>query len=145
MNGLQSAALLGAITVLCGCTRSDGYRDAVTNEPVPVQALAPAPSTGPGSELAGAVVQVASVNGGLINEVHFRTDGTALIIPPDRRVSINGRWSVRDERLCVDWQPRGNECWPYRTALVVGQPVNLTSDRGHTVRVTLMSNSLPGS
>ncbi len=138
MFKLSLGLALGSALMLAGC---GGYRYRVLadGQPVPNNVLRDA--SAPGAELRGAVVQVASLDGSQTNEIHFRADGSAVLVIANGRRAIDGRWFVRDDRLCLDWPPRGPECWPYRTALQVGQTVDLTSDRNQTVRVTLVSNA----
>ncbi len=128
--------------LLGACASRDELRVVASDQQVPLSALQPAPTQGLGSELSGAVVRVSTLNGRVYNDVHFRADGSALIVIPRRSASISGRWTVQGDQLCLDWPPRGLECWPYRNALEIGRPVDLTSNRGQTVRVTMMSNSL---
>jgi hypothetical protein len=74
----------------------------------------------------------------VVNTLYLDADGTLRLEEEPDGASRTGRWFVREQRLCLEWRPRGRECWPYQQALVRGQPVELTSDRGMTVTVTLI-------
>lgn len=95
--------------------------------------------------LQGTTVEVASADRRVRNRLQFLPDGVVYIVPESRRaVRFPARWEIRDNWLCVNWRPRGAECWPYEQGFRVGEPVTLTSNRGQTVHVTLISTRESG-
>lgn len=97
---------------------------------------APAPELG--VELRDATVRIEGADGFIHNTLYLDADGTMRLIDEIDAQQVSGRWFVRDQRLCLEGLRRGRECWPYQSALVRGQPVEMTSDRGMTVTVTLI-------
>jgi len=96
------------------------------------------PAGDPGAELRGQTLRIHAVGGMVVNTLYLDADGTMRLEEEPDGASRTGRWFVREQRLCVEWRPRGRECWPYQVTLVRGQPVELTSDRGMRVTVTLV-------
>ena len=140
---LASALVGGAVLAGCGVQTLDGEPVASTPaaeaDPVP----APPVAGSLGSELfaEGTTVRV-ELPGDEVNTITFRSDG----IFTNRVHSVNevvwGRWWVAGGKLCL--RPNGatrSECWPYAAALQPGQTVTLTSDRGHSARITLISGT----
>lgn len=106
-----------------------------------VSALAPAGAaaqTGwvPGTEITGHAVRVDA--GGTVNTVYFDPGGTARIISPSG-TEVRGMWSVQNQQLCLMTGANVQECWPYQTAFVAGQPVTLTSNCAVTSTWTPLS------
>ena len=105
--------------------------------------IGPAPAQEPasheaGTELGGQTLRVRALGGMIVNTLYLDADGTLRLEEEPDGASRTGRWFVRDQRLCLEWQPRGRECWPYQRTLVRGEPVEVTSDRGMRVTVTLI-------
>ena len=102
-----------------------------------------AAQTGPdGSELRGATVLVQSADG-TVNTVNFHPDGTATIASPSGLVTVQGRWFVENNMLCLEVAADRRECWPYHTAFQLGQEVVLTSDCPATSRWTAQTLAAP--
>ena len=95
-------------------------------------------ATAAGPELGGRTLRVRAIGGMVVNTLYLDADGTLRLEEEPDGASRVGRWFVRDNRLCTEWRPRGRECWPYVQPLVRGAPVELTSDRGMTITVTLV-------
>ncbi len=91
-----------------------------------------------GTELRDRTVRIEGAGGFILNTLYLDADGSMRLIDEIDDQQVTGRWFVRDQRLCLEWERRGRECWPYQQALVRGQSVELTSDRGMRVRVTLI-------
>ena len=87
----------------------------------------------PGSELVGRSAQLAPVRG-QPSTLHFGPNGAVRSV--FGRGQANGRWWVRNRRLCFLWAGT-QECWPYRRALRAGETRMIRSDRGNLVQVTL--------
>lgn len=111
---------------------------------VPDDMIAAAPGDA-GQALLGTTVEVASANRRVRNRLQFLPDGIVYIVPENRMVRFPARWEIRDNWLCVNWRPRGPECWPYEQGFRVGEPVTLTSNRGQTVHITLISTREGGA
>ena len=124
----------GAAFLIAGCASNDGgYEVADSGESVSEVAL-----VAPPAELDGTVIRAASVDGSVVNRVHFYPDGAIRIVPEDGQSALPGTYTVQGEQLCLHWQPRGSECWPYARAFQPGETVSLTSNRGQTLRITLV-------
>jgi len=91
-----------------------------------------------GAELGGQTLRIRAIGGMVVNTLYLDADGTLRLEEEPDGASRTGRWFVREQRLCTEWRPRGRECWPYQQPLVRGQPVELRSDRGMRVTVTLI-------
>lgn len=129
------AALGGALAIAACATGDAGYEVAATGADVPPAALQPPPS-----DLAGTVIRAATVDGDIVNRVHFYPNGVIHIVPEDGAAAIEGTYAVRDDMLCLDWAPRGTECWPYTRAFQMGETVTLTSNLGQMARVTMVDD-----
>ncbi len=132
----HAAALSSAILIAACASNGADYEVAASDADVPDVAL-----VAPPSDLSGTVVRAASVDGSVVNRIHFSPDGIIHIVPEDGRVAIPGTYAVRNDNLCLTWTPRGTECWPYREAFRQGEPVTLTSDLGQMAVVTLVSGT----
>lgn len=97
-----------------------------------------APADVAGAELGGQTLRIHAIGGMVVNTLYLDADGSLRLEEEPDGASRTGRWFVREQRLCMEWQPRGRECWPYQQPLVRGQPVEVTSDRGMHVTVTLI-------
>ena len=142
MKNFTYAAAFGGALLLAGCATSDaGYEVAASGAEVPPAALDAAPGWSPGAELPGAVIRAASLDGDVVNRVHFYPNGVLHIVPEEGGAALEGTWAVQGENLCMTWAPRGTECWPYSTAFRTGETVTLTSNMGQTAQVTLLSDT----
>ena len=95
-----------------------------------------------GSELYGPGVTVRAEIQGDTNTLTFRPDGTVSNLVHSTNQTVQGHWWVANNQLCIHWQGASrNECWPYPRALQAGQTVTLTSNRGNTTRITMLSGS----
>ena len=88
-----------------------------------------------GEEIVGRAMRMESANG-QTSRLSFRQDGT--VRAAFGRNSVTGRWEADDGKLCFFWPNAPRECWPYRSRFERGRTRTLTSDRGNTIRVTLL-------
>lgn len=91
----------------------------------------------PGAELVGRSATLVTGNG----QRSTLTFGQAgRVTAAFARGRTNGRWWVRQRRLCFEWAGRAStrECWPYARPFRTGQTRTVTSSRGNVVRVTLL-------
>jgi hypothetical protein len=84
-------------------------------------------------------IRAESLDGLIINTIYLDGDGSLRIIAEEDGATTRGHWFARNDMVCLEWQPRGRECWPYRNVATRGEPTVITSDRGQRVRVTLLS------
>jgi hypothetical protein len=85
-------------------------------------------------EFVGRSLQVVAAND-QTTVLRFRRDGTVTARFNERETQ--GAWSLRRRELCFTWGQTFRECWPYTQPFREGRPVQITSDRGNRVRVTL--------
>ena len=152
MRNKLLAAALGAAFAVPACAPVDGTMDSSMDR-TRGTAVAPSGATVPtvpfqpgmmGSELAQQRVRVQSISSnsatqGAVNILHFMPDGmvsSQLADSPGE--AVEGRWWFANNQLCFSWPTRGQECWAYPAALQRGQTTTLTSDRGQSVRVTML-------
>lgn len=88
----------------------------------------------PGAELIGQNVRLQTA-AGQVSTLHFADNGVVHAEFGGQRVQ--GSWVANESQICFAWAGTSRECWPYTAAFRRGQTVNLTSDRGNQVRVTL--------
>lgn len=88
-----------------------------------------------GEELLGRTIRMETARG-QVSRLSFRDNGN--VRANFGRNSVDGRWDVRDRKLCFFWQGAPRECWPYRSPFERGRTRSLTSDRGNRVQVTLL-------
>jgi hypothetical protein len=136
-------ALAGALLIsACSTAETLGGEPVPTAPAAATDSIPPPPAAGlVGSELyaQGATVRV-ELDGGEVNTITFRSDGTFRAIIHSTNQAAEGNWWMSNNQMCL--RPRSvaqAECWPYPAALQPGQTVTLTSDRGHNARVTLIS------
>ena len=115
------AAMLGSITLLTACGVVDGPRTGSERRQ--------------GAELVGRTARLIPARG-QASTLYFRSDGT--VRSTFGRRSATGRWRISNGWLCFLWSGNFRECWPYRKPFEQGQTVNIRSDRGNLVRVTLL-------
>jgi hypothetical protein len=89
---------------------------------------------GPGAELVGQTVRLETA-AGQASTLHFANNG--VVHARFGSQSVQGNWIATNGQLCFSWVGTSRECWPYTSAFARGQTVNLTSDLGNKVRVTL--------
>lgn len=94
-----------------------------------------------GSELRGAVVRV-EMSDGIQNTVNFHPDGTATIQSQSGMNSVQGRWFVQGQQLCLETGADRRECWNYTARFQDGQQYVLTSQCGQS-RWTALSTAMP--
>lgn len=136
MIRIAYAATLGGALVLAGCASSGSDLEvAATDNPVPETVL-----VAPPSDLTGTVIRAATLDGDVVNRVHFYPNGVIHIVPESGDVAIPGTYEVANNQLCLNWAPRGIECWPYTRAFQMNETVTLTSDRGQMARVTMLDD-----
>jgi hypothetical protein len=85
-------------------------------------------------EFIGRSLDVVAANG-QTTVLRFRRDGTVIARFNERETE--GQWALRPRELCFTWRQTFRECWPYTQRFRQGRPVQITSDRGNVVRVTL--------
>lgn len=112
----------------------------------PLAAAPPDPDGKPASESAAVAAATAdrtlraeSLDGTIVNTIYLDADGSLRIIREADGGTTRGHWFARNDMVCLDWQPRGRECWPFDRVADHDHPVVVTSDRGQRVRVTLLS------
>jgi hypothetical protein len=133
---MKLTILTGAAAALA-LSACASYRVADTGEPVPQTALAPLEAWP--NELRGHTLEVYSKSGSL-NAVNLAPEGKLSIIPELGDKVVVGTWMADGEKLCTDYAPRGQECWPYKAVLAAnGDYVRLRSDKGQTLTVRLLS------
>jgi hypothetical protein len=88
----------------------------------------------PGAELIGTTLRMQTAAG---ERTTLRFRDRRTVRAEFRGHSVDGRWRVRDRRLCFYWHGAPRECWPYREPFRRGRTLSVTSDRGNVVRVTM--------
>ena len=141
------SAVLAGVLLLAGCaevTTPEGQPVAAAPAGVAGTAAYPAPPLAGalGSELYAPNATVRVVLPNDVNTLTFRPDGTVTNVVHSNNMAAQGHWWVVDNQLCINWAGTNRpECWPYPTAWVPGETLTLTSDRGNTVKVTLLAGS----
>ena len=88
-------------------------------------------------ELEGRTVMIRT-DDGVENRINFEPGGIMnILIDPEGPVVQGVYGFATPDTLCVNFVPRGPECWPYQP-MQVGQTTNVTSDRGQDLRVTMI-------
>jgi hypothetical protein len=110
----------------------------------PMAAAQPDPPAAAAEAQAAAVaadrtIRAESLDGLIVNTIYLDGDGSLRIIAEEDGVTTRGHWFARNDMVCLEWRPRGRECWPYQNVAPRGEPTVITSDRGQRVRVTLLS------
>lgn len=120
-----------------GCT---SVQVAETGESVPESAIAAyQDEDGWPAEFSGRTVEIVTP-AGITNVVNLAPDGTMTIIPELSTDVVKGTWAARDDALCIDFAPRGEECWNSAAVIAAnGEFVNLRSDRGNELKVRLLN------
>ena len=109
-------------------------------QPDPVNApAADAPTAAVAAAAADRTIRAESLDGLIINTIYLDRDGSLRIISEEDGATTRGNWFARNNMVCLEWQPRGRECWPFENVAARAQPIVIESDRGQRVRVTLLS------
>jgi hypothetical protein len=88
---------------------------------------------------ANRTIRAESLDGLIVNTIYLDGDGSLRIISEEDGATTRGHWFARNDMVCLEWRPRGRECWPYERVASRGEPTVIESDRGQRVRVTLLS------
>ena len=111
-----------------------------TGESVPQSAIASYndPDGWP-AEFSGRTFEIRTPSG-VTNVVNLAPDGTMTIVPELSTDVVKGFWVARGDTLCVNYAPRGEECWDSAAVVAAnGEFVRLQSNRGTQLRVRLLN------
>ena len=128
---------LAAAFAASGCS---SVMVAETGAPVPETAIAAYqdPDGWP-AEFSGRTVEIVTP-AGITNVVNLAPDGTMTIIPELSTDVVKGSWTAKDDALCINFAPRGEECWDSEPVIAAnGEFVRLRSDRGNELKVRLLN------
>lgn len=93
------------------------------------------------SELEGRTYRI-TTDDGTENEINFEPNGIMNILVDPGGPVVQGTYGFAEtDTLCVNFVPRGEECWPY-TAIAEGQTTQVTSNRGQTLTVELLERDM---
>ena len=135
---MKLSIVIGAAAALSASACTE-YQVADTGEPVPQTALSPY-SAWP-AELEGHTLEI-QTESGWVNAANLAPDGKLTVIPELGTKVVEGTWETRGEALCVNYMPRGEECWPYKSVLASpGKYIYLQSDRGQKLHVRLLNEN----
>ncbi len=73
---------------------------------------------------------------GVVNMVNFAPNGVMTIQPDPNGPVVQGTYGLRGQNMCINFVPRGEECWPNQSAMMADQPMTVTSNRGQTLTIT---------
>lgn len=104
----------------------------------PADPAKPIADVPPAAAVADRTLRAESLDGLIVNTIYLDSDGSLRIIAEEDGAVTRGRWFIRDEMVCLEWRPRGRECWPYDRVAARGEPTVIESDRGQRIRVTLL-------
>ena len=126
---------LGTALAVSGC-----IQDTQTAKLVPETAIAAYDDAdGWPAEFSGRTVEIVTP-AGVTNVVNLAPDGTLTIVPEFSLDVVKGTWAARDKALCINFAPRGEECWDSAAVIAAnGDFVNLRSDRGNEMKVRLLN------
>ncbi len=96
----------------------------------------PAPAVS-GDRFAGKTVRAESLDGSIINTIYLDAGGVLRIYEEPIGPEHSGSWYVRDDKLCLEYEPRGRECWPDASGLQPETPATVESDRGVKAKITI--------
>ena len=88
---------------------------------------------------ANRTLRAESLSGHTVNTIYLDGDGALRIVNEADGGVSRGHWWARGQDVCVEWSPRGRECWPFYQVADNGAPSVITSDRGQTIRVRVAS------
>ena len=133
----MSIRLTGCLALALSLGACSTMQLAETGEAVPASAIVPYEQWP--AEFAGHTVLI-ETDSGWVNAVNLAPDGTMTIVPELGAAALKGYWGTKGEGLCVNYAPRGEECWAYKEVLAAnGEWVRLRSTRGQTLNVRLLS------
>jgi hypothetical protein len=89
----------------------------------------------------GQTVQVDT--NGVVNNITFNPDGSAVITTPSGR-AVPASWTASGNQLCLT-SGGPAECFPYAQAFQAGQPVTLTSSCNATSRWLATNTNQPAT
>ena len=126
---------LGTALAVSGC-----ILDSQTAQVVPESAIAAfEDADGWPAEFSGRTVEIVTP-GGVTNVVNLAPDGTMTIIPELSVDVVKGTWAAKDDDVCINFAPRGEECWDSAAVLAAnGDFVSLRSNRGSELKVRLLN------
>lgn len=128
---------LAAALAVSGCVQV-----AETGEVVPESSIASYQDyDGWPAEFSGRTVEIVTP-AGIRNVVNLAPDGTMTIIPALSTEVVKGTWGSKGDQLCVNFEPRGEECWDAAAVVAAnGEFAELQSNRGTDLRVRLLDES----
>lgn len=91
----------------------------------------------PGEELKGRVLNVETST--TTNRFVFLESNVFRIEDPSGSLVVQGSYQVEGSDICVDWAPRGSECWP-KLMTATNTPEIFTSDRGQAIRAFVIDS-----
>jgi len=131
------ARLTGCLALAVSLGACSTFEVAETGQEVPASAIVPYDQWP--AEFAGNTVLI-ETDQGFVNAVNLAPDGTMTIIPELGAAAVKGYWGTRGDALCVNYAPRGEECWAHNAVVAAnGEWVRLQSTRGQTLNVRLLS------
>ena len=137
MKNLILAASASVALAACATSMDSDYYVDATGEAVPPSAIEPY-SDWP-KDYSGRTVRI-ETQSGLKNNVNFAPDGTMTIeVVGSGLPVVEGFYGMQGNNVCINFSPRGQECWPY-VQMAVGETRTVTSDRGQTLKVTMYDN-----
>ena len=74
------------------------------------------------------------------NTLSFAPDGRLRVQFAHSKRGVDGRWSMQAGKMCLDLPVRGSECFGYDHVLKQGETAAITSDRGWTGAVTMLTD-----
>lgn len=136
MSRMFLTALGGALLISAplAAAQPDAADKPAADVPAATTADVPAAATA-----ANRTIRAESLDGLIVNTIYLDGDGSLRIISEEDGGTTRGHWFARNEMVCLEWQPRGRECWPMERIATRGEPTVIESDRGQRVRVTLLS------
>ena len=91
------------------------------------------------AEFSGRTVEIMT-KAGVMNVVNLAPDGTMTIVPELSTDVVKGTWGTKDGRVCINFAPRGEECWDSAAVIAAnGDFFDLVSDRGTELEVRLLN------
>ena len=133
MSRTLFAALGGAMLSIAPLAAAQPVDKSAPDVPAATPADVPAAAT-----VADRTIRAESLDGLIVNTIYLDGDGSLRIISEEDGATTRGHWFARNDMVCLEWRPRGRECWPYQNIARL-EPVVVQSDRGQRVRVTLLS------
>jgi len=132
--------ILSSLAAACAASGCTSVIVADTGETVPASSVAAyQDEDGWPAEFSGRTVEIVTP-AGITNIVNLAPDGTVTIVPELSTAVVKGRWVAKDDSLCIDFAPRGEECWASEQVIAAnGEFVNLRSDRGNEMKVRLLN------